>query len=595
MDLIELTADAFAKIDWESSVNDASTEDCNSFFREFISQRKRAEENENVEEYTLYDLLGRITSFILKPEGEHQVFVPQFSGNGTRTALPEDITDQELDVLQEVFPDTFQNPELRARVGDLLWYRRRDHEAAKESIKSYVESVNKLGTYEITKLKRAHSISRMLGAPDERKVVTNKIETLIEENKDKSSNTFFVRDLIRLLYVDGNIDFSKYSTLAWNMAEREKEKEDFRKARAMWEEAAICFRKDKNSKKTMECWIEIGESFEVEVDSQKSAMQNSDTLMKAIEAYRKVPDAEKKRSELHSRLIQTQENIPDELHSYSTEVELTDYANEAIQRISGLELHDAMMGLIQMVKIISYDELKEQVRNHIQQFPMRYMIGATSINEMGKNVARIPSVLSSDKEEYNEALLMHMVQEAQYHRQINVNGYINPVRNKIIEEHFISDNDLFEYVRNHPFIKNGHEYLIIEGLLKGFYGDWVNCGHILCTQFEECLRHYMRIHGIITSGLDDDGIQQEKSLNQLLEDEFVKKSFGEDLAFEFQSILVHPNGSNLRNKVAHGLMNFYDFHTYPIIYFWWLFLRLVLTPALNLKAQERQEANSSEE
>ena len=596
MNKVELTSEAFEEIEWETALDESRREECDSFSRIFINRKKEAEENGNEEEYTLYDLLARVTSFILKPEGKQQVFVAQFSGNGSRSALPQDITDEEISLLQEVYPDAFENLEMKSRVGDLLWVRIRDHEAAKSACVAYKDSITELSNYAINKLRRALAITNMLGnaAEQERGEISDKIEELIEDNREVSEKSFWVRDLIDLLVKNGLADFEKYGELAFQIAEKEKDEGNLRKARAFWEEAAICFRKISQQEKVNDCWVEIGDSFEKEVEEEDSAMLKANNIIRAIEAYRKVPGAEEKRGNLHSKLIAIQAQIPDELSSFSKEFDITGIVRKVESDFTGLNLGDAIQKLALIKQPISYEELKKQTEENAQNFPMQHLISGSMINEMGKNVAITPSLLTTDKDEYEEALFAHMVKEAQQNRLIGVSGLIEPARKKVIEEHQINETDLFPFVRNHPMIKNGHEDLIIKGIISGFYGDWITAGHILCTQFEECLRHYFRINGIVTSGLDDQGIQQEKSLNQLFEERFLISTFGKDLVFEFHSILASNHGPNLRNKVAHGLMGYYDFYSPQVIYFWWLFLRIICLPAVTAEYEghEREEAEA---
>ena len=81
-------------------------------------------------------------------------------------------------------------------------------------------------------------------------------------------------------------------------------------------------------------------------------------------------------------------------------------------------------------------------------------------------------------------------------------------------------------------------------------------------------------------GLDDQGIQDERPLNDILYCSEVEEIFGEDVAFDLRGLLVERYGSNLRNRVAHGLMSFDGFYSIETAYFWWITLRLCCIPII---------------
>lgn len=141
----------------------------------------------------------------------------------------------------------------------------------------------------------------------------------------------------------------------------------------------------------------------------------------------------------------------------------------------------------------------------------------------------------------------------------------------------------FFLTSNNPFVPPGREYLFAHGLHAGLIGDFVVSTHVLIPQIENSIRYILERQGTITSSLNSKGIQDQKNLNNLLYDPYQQellKIFGEDIVFEFQGLLVEKFGSNLRNKMAHGLMNPAEFYSYSTIYLWWLILRICCLPIL---------------
>lgn len=81
---------------------------------------------------------------------------------------------------------------------------------------------------------------------------------------------------------------------------------------------------------------------------------------------------------------------------------------------------------------------------------------------------------------------------------------------------------------------------------------------------------------VLTSNIDRDGIENENGLTTLLNNERAEEIFGEDLLFELRAVFTEPVGPNLRNEVAHGLLNDRSSTNIACVYSWWMILRLVV-------------------
>jgi Domain of unknown function (DUF4209) len=117
--------------------------------------------------------------------------------------------------------------------------------------------------------------------------------------------------------------------------------------------------------------------------------------------------------------------------------------------------------------------------------------------------------------------------------------------------------------------------------------------HLLIPQFEHSIRYILAQRGVITSSIDQDGIQKEYNLNRTLYMAEIKDAFGSDVVFHLQRILVEPLGANLRNRMAHGLMSSEEFQSIPVAYLWWLLLQLVSLPVIKYQRQKSSEIAES--
>ncbi|MEH2118725.1 DUF4209 domain-containing protein [Nostoc sp.] len=133
------------------------------------------------------------------------------------------------------------------------------------------------------------------------------------------------------------------------------------------------------------------------------------------------------------------------------------------------------------------------------------------------------------------------------------------------------------------------EHLFAKGLYAGLTGDFFTSTHILIPQIENSIRYLLRKQGALPSKIDiDKGIQDERDLNTTLFPRNypqINSIFDEDTLFDLQGLLIERSGSNLRNRMAHGLINDDGFSSPIMSYLWWVTLRLYYLPILEYQQQ----------
>ncbi len=113
---------------------------------------------------------------------------------------------------------------------------------------------------------------------------------------------------------------------------------------------------------------------------------------------------------------------------------------------------------------------------------------------------------------------------------------------------------------------------------------------MLVPQVENMVRTHLKAGGIKTTNLDSEGIENETGLSSLIDKPETERIFGPNVAFELPALFCGPLGPNLRNEIAHGLLD--DNHIGSIfsVYAWWFTLKLVLNTFWNsLRVSAQQE------
>jgi hypothetical protein len=90
--------------------------------------------------------------------------------------------------------------------------------------------------------------------------------------------------------------------------------------------------------------------------------------------------------------------------------------------------------------------------------------------------------------------------------------------------------------------------------------NFILCIDSLTLKIEGLLRDFSELNGIPISDVKKDGIAREKLLSDFLDEEGLKKKFSEDELTFLKFLLVEQAGFHLRHRVAHALMNFYDYN-----------------------------------
>ena len=153
-------------------------------------------------------------------------------------------------------------------------------------------------------------------------------------------------------------------------------------------------------------------------------------------------------------------------------------------------------------------------------------------------------------------------------QDLTVRGKILPALDVLHKEHVITRTLLLSLCLQSPFIPHGREELTAKALWFGFEGDFGTAIHLLTPQLEHVIRICLKANGAHTTHLDQSGIETEKGLSSLLDTPEAEELFGEDHLFELKAVLTSTYGSNLRNEVAHGLLNDDSSCSIPTVYAW---------------------------
>jgi len=586
-----LTKDDFVNSRWEDTIASCPDKDCQRYSVIFKAKEKEAEASGDTKAQAVFALLGAIASFNIDSDTVDGPFTPAFVFQDSRSASPDDITDAHLEVLREVVPETV-DPEMRARIADLLWVRKRDFRMAELAIESYLASAevfkSKSWLTRAERLERAVILAASLGRNTPRfdRIILH-IETTLNEIDGRDPSLFSLR-LMGLLQKYRKGDPSKYASMAETAALLAEADHDWGRARAYWEAKAVWHAAAGDPEKGRDTLVTAAETYAKDAEdfinqNPPSYISACAQIERAIVALRKVEGTKGRVELLHKLLLEYEEKANAEMKSFPQRVDFSKYVEDARENVRGKSFNEALFSLALMFPHPSVAELRKQVLEHVDDYySFRDTFCAVEVvNERGKVIGRKPSFVSSDPKEVERAIDAEMFDLATRFRWMYAHAFIEPARLQINLEHKGTRiGDFLSVVTHNPFVPPGREDLYALGLYAGLKGDFVTSAHVLIPQLENSIRHVLEQYGWVVSGLDQSGIQKEYDLNKAVETFLpqLQSIFGEDLVFDFRGLLIERFGSNLRNRLAHGLISYQQFFSTQMDYLWWLALRLCLLP-----------------
>ncbi len=596
-----LNREVFQRIRWENAVRESAEKECQRYSGQFFSKAKDAEAANDKEAQEAFRVLGGITSMMLNADSREEPFSPMMVLSTGRSAALEDFTDNHLDALKEVVAEA-TDPELRARIADVIWCRKRDHRMAKLAVSSYLESAASLRSNddwlsELERVERAMALTAELGRPDELwSEVVRYVEGAVREYEGVRFDRPRAR-FVELLQEYRAGDPEGYAALAAEAAAKAEEAKRWPEARQFWRLEArwremVQDQDGRRSALVRSAETHVGEAEEELAKGSPSYITASSHLERAIEGLRRAGKTRERVEELHGRLLEYQVRTRDEMAAFSQDMDLSKFADQAREQVKGKPLWETLLAMIYGCTSPSKNHLREQAKE-ASKGGIWMLMERSVVDERGRVVARMPSFLSDDPEEAENAIRAEMLSQANQYRQTYAAAFVHPVWRQINLDHDVRLRDLLLVVLNNPFVPEGHEETYARGLLAGFKGDFLTATHLLVPQLENSIRHVLSRSGVIVSKIDSFGIQEEKDLGALLREPKLEELLGEDLVFDLQGLLVERFGVNLRNRMAHGLMGDDEFASPTVLYLWWLVLRICMIYVLVNRSQERDGARET--
>jgi hypothetical protein len=596
----------FLECGWKGILSNTTREGYSSMWQAFSSAARQASEDGLLARGKVLWLLADACSMSLVPRSINEPFQPFMIMEDKRTVIPDDFLDLDMAFFASIV-DMIDDPWLKARISDLVWFKHkpRNFKFALAAIDAYQSVPIDATTWWVGAhqgWERAISLALMLksGAGNRFREIEDTLTRTI--NCASYQDGFLALELSNMLMSyglgrDKTIDIArKLKSLAVEFDNRG----DLHRARDYFNVSAKWFKASGDAVQSTEmtvceaeCWVK--EAIASISSESPSHLLAANSYESAIQIYRTIPRTERASYQVDERIASLRRHLNevgekslDEMGTISTGgVDISKIIQNARNAVTGKAAVEALKAFANLHNGAKAKELRDGALKKLRDFPLQAMFASTVMSRDGRVIAKCPGFnlggeLSSEDE---ITIRAGMIRDYSILVSIVVQGDILPALEVLLLEHRLRESDFVALASQSPIVPKGRERLFGKALFAGYDRDFVTAIHLLVPQIEHMVRYHLKQAGAQTSNYDSEGIENENGLSTIIDLPETPKVFGEDLAFELRALFCDAFGPNLRNELAHGLLDDEDCQSIYAVYAWWFGLKLVFRAYWNAARQ----------
>ena len=380
---------------------------------------------------------------------------------------------------------------------------------------------------------------------------------------------------------------------------------NFHAAGRHYHASSECFNLFGDKEKNHDMIVSEAEMFEKEADDRVNSADPSYRLAagfleNAVQIYRRIPriyrdrqNVDQRIQELRLRISEYNSRAMGEMKSVSIPgVDISEIIEQARNSVAGKPRLEALKAFADLHRV-DVSDLRELALKNLSSFQFRRLFPTVHLSDDGRVVAKTHGLSGDVSLEKDESAIRAEMNEFAYgiNVRIAVQAKLLPALDLLNLEHDLDETDFIDIARHSPIVPKNREVLFGKALAYGFKQDYMTSIHLLTPQIEHLVRFHLESAGVITTHLDQEGIETKNSLGTLIYLDEAEELFGENLTYEIRALFCDPIGPNLRNNVAHGLLDDQQCFTYDSVYAWWLAFKLAFNTFWNTLPPGRDSVN----
>lgn len=554
-------------------------------------------------------VLAMASSAMLDPVNWLEPFTPMIQFGGKRSVVPEDLDAGQIALLARIAP-LIDRDDLRARVADVAWVYgdRSDIAMLDRAIEAY-RAAPLTGDVWFSIGKdawvRAFALAARRGENGKARAQEMsdalKAQILIGQVADQYRTV----QLAEVLRQHGRVDASgraEVSEVLFALASEASSvmprlSRHFEREALAWFGRSDATAANAATERVARTYIAEADAH-IHADPEAGALAESHFVEKAIAVLRTIPRSyrltnglDKLICDLRIRMRESRESSMEQMTRIDSEpVDLTEAISFARSKVSGhTDKFNALAAFATLAPPLEEAYTRENVEQMLQG-SISHIFGSSTYSADFRKIASRPGTTDRIEE---ATVWAEIVRTVYLHAQMLGTGIILPAQEVLITEHRFGRDYFVSLCLESPLVPEGHEVLWGNGLAFGMGGNYGAAISVLVPQLEQVIRVMLKRHDVHTLIVDEQGVESEKSMNALLDMTETDEIFGTGMVMEMKAMLVIQGGPNLRNDIAHGLLDDNSAWSYYALYMWWFCLRLVTWPVIQMTVQSRPQEEES--
>jgi len=550
----------------------------------FSAARDAASERGDGIAANAYQLLLAVSGMALsdEPRAPFGRYMAGHLEDGTpwHTPLPADLRDGHVHALTHMLEAT-TTPILRARIADILWHRvpRRNPQHAREAIRNYLDVADATFTPEHwvdsdQHFSRAVRLARQLGveSPEFRDVMATAWRFL-ERLRDNDPLYYTERIVSRLLDAFSAEQSVTLFDRMISIAEGAQASADFERARTYYD-VAIRLAQRLQREDVRALRITRAETFVTQALAAPNETHRALFLRIARQELLNSGAARERLTEVARLLDEAQTLSVSEMTAIGTSFSAGAVPDHVRALLTDREPIEALWLLAGLPLLLKQDDARQSAERSVARHTFAYGFRRRHVSRDGREQGRTPGAIGSGESEGEAVVRGAMREHAARSRIYATVAGIEPARHELLLSHDYTLTEIYDALRSRPLIPQGHLLLWAKGIYAGLVGEFDVAVHVLAPQLENALREILRRRGEIVYTTRD-GVQSLMSIENVLNHPLMVQICGDDHIFALETVLSERLGANVRNDVAHGIVNDISSNSPDTVYLWWLALRLL--------------------
>jgi hypothetical protein len=200
------------------------------------------------------------------------------------------------------------------------------------------------------------------------------------------------------------------------------------------------------------------------------------------------------------------------------------------------------IGIIFVLRADQVRALNERIRS---QAPLMSLIPITRYE------AGHPAGIIGPQDQDADGRLVHQMAS-----QIGLEAiWIAATFDKLVERYAMTADQIVDALSASPVFASARRSILVSGIQAWLSQDYIKAIHVLVPQVEHAVRTLASLSGVPTTTRGyTRGVMQTRGLGEILHDRLFRQLVDENVRLYLLVFLADPRGINLRNRVAHGLL-----------------------------------------